>query len=71
MKKTNETMSYEEFKGAVAGGIKQYLPDGYSGCSVKVDTVGKTNEVKESLSVIPTDAYMVVSPNIYLDDAYR
>lgn len=66
-----EIMSYETFREAITGGIMDHLPEEFSDYSVRIDTVRKTNETKETMSVIPTGVRMAAIPNIYLDDAYE
>ena len=63
-------MKYSEFRDRAFVEIIKYLPEEYSGYTVKLESIPKVNHTKECLHIRPDDQTSVV-PNLYVDDMYN
>ena len=62
-------LNYEEFKGAIASQIKDYLPSEYADSEATIHTVLKNNATKLDGLTIRTPQ-SIICPNIYLNHYY-
>lgn len=66
-------MGYQLFKDVIMERLPALLPPMYADCELKISTVQKVNQEKETLHVIPKhqEGDLAAMPNIYLDDMYE
>ena len=51
----NEKMSYDDFKNAVVGEIRDFLPPSYKDWKISLKTMYKVNFAQDGLMVIPPE----------------
>ena len=71
----NEKMSYDDFKNAVVGEIRDFLPPSYKDWKISLKTMYKVNFAQDGLMVIPpeedTKNEIWRTPTMYLKGYYE